>query len=37
MPGRAPEARIERAMSVGPDVEIGFGVADDGRLAGGAG
>ncbi len=37
MPGRPPAARIERAMTIGPDVDVALGVGDDGRLAGRAG
>jgi hypothetical protein len=35
-PGAPPAARIERAISVGPVVDVVLGVADHGRLAGGA-
>ena len=37
MPGRPPAARIERATTSAPGLDVGLGVADHGRLAGRAG
>ncbi len=33
-PGMAPPHAIERAIRLGPAVEVALGIADDGRLAG---